>query len=84
VPRDVDPAVNEMEGVFLYDIDSLQSIAEESLKQRQQQMTAGEQIIAQHVEDFASWLGRATPGTRASRDVAHPNIAEAPLRTSES
>ena len=28
VPRDVDPAVNEMEGVYLYDIDSLQSVAD--------------------------------------------------------
>src|SRR5438309_4784307 len=31
VPRDVDPSVNEMHGVYLYDIDSLQSVAEQSL-----------------------------------------------------
>src|SRR5437867_10147927 len=34
VPRDVDPGVNEMEGVYLYDIDSLQSVAEQSLALR--------------------------------------------------
>ncbi len=56
VPRDVAPDVNEMEGVFLYDIDSLRSIAEQSLTQRRQQVAAGEQIIAEHVADFGKWL----------------------------
>src|SRR5262249_46777739 len=34
VPRDVDPAVNEMQGVYLYDIDALRSVAEQSLAMR--------------------------------------------------
>ena len=58
VPRDVAPEVNEMEGVYLYDIDSLQSIAEQSLAMRRQQMAAAEKIIAEHVSDFAARLGR--------------------------
>src|SRR3989441_2825753 len=49
VPRDVDPRVNEMEGVYLYDIDSLQSVAEQSLALRRQQITAAEAIIAEHI-----------------------------------
>ncbi len=56
VPRDVAPEVNEMKGVYLYDIDSLQSIADQSLAQRREQIAAGEEIIAQHVADFGSWL----------------------------
>jgi glutamyl-tRNA reductase len=52
VPRDVDPRVNEMEGVYLYDMDSLQSVAEQSLALRRQQVTAAEEIIAEHLEDF--------------------------------
>ncbi len=67
VPRDVAPEVNEMEGVFLYDIDSLQSIAAQSLALRRQQIAAGEQIIAEHVLDFRAWFGRdeapASPGS---------------------
>ncbi len=43
VPRDVATEVNDMEGVFLYDMDSLQSIAEQSLALRRQQVAAGEQ-----------------------------------------
>ena len=53
VPRDVDPAVNEMEGVYLYDIDSLQSVAEQALALRRQQIAAAESIIAEHVAEFS-------------------------------
>jgi glutamyl-tRNA reductase len=49
--------VNDMEGVYLYDIDSLQSIAEQSLAQRRQQVSAAEKIIAEHVSDFAARIG---------------------------
>ena len=54
VPRDVAPDVNELEGVYLYDMDSLQSLAEQSLALRRQQIAAGEEIIAQHVAEFTS------------------------------
>lgn len=57
VPRDVAPEVNEMEGVYLYDIDSLQSIAEQSLAMRRQQISAAEKIIAEHVADLAARFG---------------------------
>jgi glutamyl-tRNA reductase len=57
VPRDVAPEVNEMEGVYLYDIDSLQSIAEQSLAMRRQQISAAEKIIAEHVADFSARFG---------------------------
>ena len=57
VPRDVAPEVNEMEGVYLYDIDSLQSIAEQSLALRRQQISAAEKIIAEHVADFVARFG---------------------------
>jgi len=60
VPRDVAPDVNEMEGVYLYDIDSLQSIAEQSLALRRQQISAAEKIIAEHVADFAARFGGRT------------------------
>ncbi len=52
VPRDIHPDVNQLDGVFLYDIDSLQSVAEQSLALRRQQIAAAETIIAEHVGDF--------------------------------
>jgi glutamyl-tRNA reductase len=45
VPRDVEPEVNLMPNVFLYNIDDLQSIASDYLKQRQQEVERCEQII---------------------------------------
>ncbi|MBA2433228.1 MAG: glutamyl-tRNA reductase [Chthoniobacterales bacterium] len=84
VPRDVAPDVNELEGVFLYDIDSLQAIAAQSLAQRHLQIAAGEQIIAEHVSDFGTWLRRGSTATRSTADILHQPIAEGPLRTSQS
>jgi glutamyl-tRNA reductase len=84
VPRDVAPDVNEMEGVFLYDIDSLQSIAEQSLALRRQQIAAGELIIAEHVADFGTWLRRRMRLDRSESGAVHCTISEAPLRPSES
>ena len=52
VPRDVAPEVNKMDGVFLYDIDALQSIAEQSLALRRLQIAPADAIIAEHVADF--------------------------------
>jgi glutamyl-tRNA reductase len=45
VPRDIEPEVNFMESVFLYNIDDLQTIADDYLKQRQQEVERCEQII---------------------------------------
>ena len=52
VPRDVAPEVIEMDGVFLYDIDALQSIAEQSLALRRLQIAPADAIIAENVADF--------------------------------
>lgn len=79
VPRDVAPDVHQLDGVYLYDIDSLQSIADQSLAQRRQQIAAGEQIIAGHVADFGEWLRRGAGNSRRPDAIPH-----APLRTSES
>jgi glutamyl-tRNA reductase len=62
VPRNVAPEVNDMDGVYLYDIDSLQSIAEERMEMRRQQVAAAEEIIAQHVAGFWEQIGNSLSG----------------------
>ncbi len=52
VPRDVDPAVNEIEGVYLYDIDALQAIADDSRRERERQLAICEQIIEEQLSKF--------------------------------
>ena len=56
VPRDIDPAVNCLDGVYLYDIDSLQAIADESLNVRRRELGICEKMIDRHVLDFSGWL----------------------------
>jgi len=59
VPRDIEPEINFMENVFLYNIDDLQTIADNYLKQRQEEVARCEQIIR---EKAAGLLCRpATP-----------------------
>jgi glutamyl-tRNA reductase len=52
VPRDVDPAVNEIEGIFVYDIDDLQQVAVSHIAERGRQAGDAEALIAAEVERF--------------------------------
>ncbi len=52
VPRDVDPAVNEIDNAFLYDIDDLQQVIDANLKERLKEASRAEEIIASEVEAF--------------------------------
>lgn len=58
VPRDIDPEVNLMANVFLYNIDDLQTIADDYLKQRKEEIVRCEQIIRDKAEAL---LGRHGP-----------------------
>ena len=81
VPRDVAPDVNALDGVYLYDIDSLQSIAEQSLATRREQIAAAEQIISEHVAEFGELMAR---GSNCSAQASeHPTVGEGSLRPSE-
>ncbi|HKO10927.1 MAG TPA: glutamyl-tRNA reductase [Acidobacteriaceae bacterium] len=52
VPRDVDPRVNRLEGIFLYDIDDLQSVAASNLVDRGREAQRAEAIIIEETERF--------------------------------
>ena len=81
VPRDVAPDVNALDGIYLYDIDSLQSIAEQSLATRRAQVAAAEQIISQHVAEFDEMITRELNCPAQSSE--HPTVGDNSLRTSE-
>lgn len=61
VPRDFEPTVNDLDGVYLYDIDSLQGIAQEGIRVRQSEMSRCEAMIEKHVGEFANWLVTPVP-----------------------
>jgi glutamyl-tRNA reductase len=78
VPRDVDPAVNWMGGVYLYDIDSLRSVADQSLALRRQQIAAAEKIIGEHVADLSAAISRGLSWPSPE----HSPVGETPLQAS--
>lgn len=56
VPRNVDPAISQIDEVFLYDIDDLQDVAEKNLKERLKEKEKGEIIVWDEVGKFMKWL----------------------------
>ena len=61
VPRDVEPGVNDLEGAFVYDIDSLQAIARQGIETRRREIAVCEAMIERHVSEFVRWLGGGNP-----------------------
>jgi glutamyl-tRNA reductase len=56
VPRNIDPAVNEIDGIFLYDVDDLAGVVNANLKEREKQAEQAEAIIAEEVENMMARL----------------------------
>ena len=56
MPRDIEPAVRKLDSVYLYDLDALQSIAEQTLAVRRQEAEKCHQLIEHHVQDFQRWI----------------------------
>ena len=67
VPRDIDPDVNEIDNVFLYDIDDLQQVIDANLKERLKEAHRAEEIVDVEVRAFCSRM--------QSREVV-PTIVE--------
>src|SRR2546427_11688102 len=54
VPRDIDPAVNEIDNAFLYDIDDLQQVIDSNLKGRMKEASRAEEIVDHEVQAFCT------------------------------
>jgi glutamyl-tRNA reductase len=67
VPRDVEASVGDLEQVFLYNIDDLQSIVKENLARRSEELERAEAIVQEEVGRFTGWL--------QSRDVIPTVVA---------
>ncbi len=50
VPRDIDPAIHSIDGMFVYDIDDLQHVADANLEKRRKEAEGAEAIIEEEVE----------------------------------
>jgi glutamyl-tRNA reductase len=58
VPRDIDAACGELQGVSLYDIDDLQAVVARNLSTRAGEAPRAQEIVEQEIHRFARWLGQ--------------------------
>jgi glutamyl-tRNA reductase len=56
VPRDVEPAVNDLENVYVYDIDDLKGVIQINVAQRKAEAVKAERIVEEEVIQFEKWL----------------------------
>jgi glutamyl-tRNA reductase len=56
VPRNIDPAISDLDNAFVFDIDDLAAVAEANLKERQREAERAEIIVAAEAERFAASL----------------------------
>lgn len=56
VPRDIDPDVNSLDNVYLYDIDDLKEVVEENMAQRQEEAFKAKAVVELETETFRHWL----------------------------
>jgi glutamyl-tRNA reductase len=62
VPRDIEPAVNDIENVYLYDIDDLKGLAQAHLSNRMQESSKAHAIVDEEVARFGVWLKQLEMG----------------------
>ena len=83
VPRDIDPEVNFLENVYLYNVDDLQTIADDYLKLRREEIARCEKIIAEKVgalldvNNLQPWMDDGTTSkfqVPSSKDIPNPNL----------
>ncbi|HXD54560.1 MAG TPA: glutamyl-tRNA reductase [Solirubrobacteraceae bacterium] len=70
VPRDIDPACGELDGVTLYDIDDLQAVVARNINTRAEELPRALEIVEEEIHRFARWLGQldALPTVAALRE----------------
>jgi glutamyl-tRNA reductase len=72
VPRNIDPEINDLENVYLYNIDDLQGVVDSNMFERQKEAEKAERIIAEELDTFLKWQASldSVPTIKALRDRA--------------
>ena len=67
VPRNFEPAVNDLEGIYLYSIDDLTAVVEQNRRTREKDVARGMEIVLDNVADFMEWFGARDLGPLIGR-----------------
>jgi glutamyl-tRNA reductase len=78
VPRDIDPACGELDGVRLYDIDDLQASVDRNISTRAEELPQALEIVEQEIRRFAGWMGQldALPTVTALRELGNELVEQ--------
>jgi glutamyl-tRNA reductase len=84
VPRDLDPAIHDLDGCYLYDIDDLEAIVSETLASRRSEAERAEALVAAEAQKFHEWHSAldVVPAIASLRARAE-EIREGELRKAE-
>lgn len=55
VPRNIDPAINDIDNVYLYDVDDLQGVVDTNVNERSKEAEKAEGIVLEEIETFCRW-----------------------------
>jgi len=56
VPRNIDPEINTIDNVYLYDIDDLQTVLQANMEERKKELKRAESIVQDEVRAFLAWI----------------------------
>jgi glutamyl-tRNA reductase len=72
IPRDVEPSIGDEANVFLYNIDDLRKLIDDTLERRQEAVVAADRIVLEHAHEFLAWFAalEVVPVIRALRAQA--------------
>jgi len=72
VPRNIDPSINELDNVYLYDVDDLQGVVDANMLERKKEAEKAEKIIDEEIEGLERWASSldSIPTIVALRNMA--------------
>lgn len=81
VPRNIDPTVNELDNVYLYDVDDLQGVVDANILERKKEAEKAERIVEEEIEGLEKWMSSldSIPTVVALRNTAE-NIKKEELQ----
>jgi glutamyl-tRNA reductase len=71
IPRDIDPGVQDLNNVYLYNLDDLNGIVEKNLEKRRLEIPKASRIVDEYIEEFKEWAATNTMAAIAGKLKKH-------------